>query len=1137
MRQILTVLILSLWPLTLAAQEAVTPTDDRDFLTGFLESSLSDLGRTVTIEGFQGALSSRATFTRLTIADDSGVWLTITDGALSWSRAALITGAVEIDELSAASIDIARKPSGKTTRVEAAPFALPELPISLRIGKLHTDHLHLGTPILGEAADFTISGAAELAGGQGKADLAILRTGATRGDLTIKAAFDNATRVADIDLALDEGPGGIAAKLLNLPGAPQIALTLRGNGPLSGFSTDLKLATDGQDRLTGTLKLQQADASDPAPGQSFSLSLAGDITPLLQPDYQAFFGPGTRLDAEGARRPDGRIDLRRVVLSSRGLDLSGRLSLLADHTPQAAALTLRFGLPDQTEMLLPVPGAATYVRHGTMILRFDADKGDVWRLAGDLSGYRGAGLALGALTLDGNGRVLRNGTTTRLLGQVGFDATGLAPTDPALGAALGPTLRGRTGFSWSSGQPLRLHNLAADAGDLTLAGDLALTRQGLDLRAEGDLTLAAADVSRFSGLAGRPLSGRADGTLKGQAMLLSRAFDLTAEGRGTSLATGTAALDQLLAGQTRITLSALRDATGLTLRGLTVSGAGFNADANGRATSGDAEFTASLDAKGLHSGIAAADTLLAGHSDLSLSARAKGGTLVLADARLTNDRVTITLSDPDLTGTWQTKAKLADAADIVTGFPGPATLSGTIAQTADAFRLDLTGQGPGQMAARIAGQFSADFARADLTAKGRIQAAALNNLIAPRSADGTLGFDLTLDGPLAISALTGRITGANLRIASPSERLSAAFPNLTATLRDGQAQLTGQGEIRGGGKISLSGPVTLAAPYTADLTIGLQRAAVSALNMFATEISGNVTLNGPLFGGAMIAGDVTLDRTEIIVAAPGFDDQPIPEITHLNEGQPSALTRHRARLDRPSGAATGGVIYGLDLNLSAPGRIFVRGRGLDAEMAGQLHLGGTTADMVPTGRFTMIRGRLDLLGKRLKLESGIVQLQGSFVPYLNFSATADAFGNTTTVVLQGPVTAPDVHASSTSGLPEDEVLSQLLFGQGFDRLSAFQLAQLANAIATLSGRGSDLAGRIRKALALDSLDVTADDSGNAAIRAGKYLSDTLYGEGTVTSDGKAKIELDLDVGPDLTLRGTAGTDGQTGVGVFYNHDY
>ena len=57
-----------------AADISAEVEDDKGFITRFLERNLSSAGRSVVIEGFQGALSSRATFTRLAISDADGVW-------------------------------------------------------------------------------------------------------------------------------------------------------------------------------------------------------------------------------------------------------------------------------------------------------------------------------------------------------------------------------------------------------------------------------------------------------------------------------------------------------------------------------------------------------------------------------------------------------------------------------------------------------------------------------------------------------------------------------------------------------------------------------------------------------------------------------------------------------------------------------------------------------------------------------------------------------------------------------------------------------------------------------------------------------------------------------------------------------
>ncbi|MCB2118612.1 MAG: translocation and assembly module protein TamB, partial [Rhodobacteraceae bacterium] len=181
MRALVLSVLLALSPLPVIAQDSATSEADRGFLTGFLEDNLSGAGRSVRIDGFAGALSSRATFTQLSIADDTGVWLTIRKGAISWNRTALLSGRVEIDEMSAEEIVVERKPATAGATDDAAgsggSFALPELPVSLRISVLRADRVALGAGILGEPVEFRAEGAAELADGQGEAKFSARRTG------------------------------------------------------------------------------------------------------------------------------------------------------------------------------------------------------------------------------------------------------------------------------------------------------------------------------------------------------------------------------------------------------------------------------------------------------------------------------------------------------------------------------------------------------------------------------------------------------------------------------------------------------------------------------------------------------------------------------------------------------------------------------------------------------------------------------------------------------------------------------------------------------------------------------------------------------------------------------------------------
>ena len=87
------VLALGLLPLPALA-------DDRSYLTALLEDNLSGAGRQVVITGFAGALSSRASIDQLTIADDVGVWPTVTTpivACLTNPRGAALPAPVRMD--------------------------------------------------------------------------------------------------------------------------------------------------------------------------------------------------------------------------------------------------------------------------------------------------------------------------------------------------------------------------------------------------------------------------------------------------------------------------------------------------------------------------------------------------------------------------------------------------------------------------------------------------------------------------------------------------------------------------------------------------------------------------------------------------------------------------------------------------------------------------------------------------------------------------------------------------------------------------------------------------------------------------------------------------------------------------------
>ncbi|MBC2836079.1 translocation/assembly module TamB domain-containing protein [Paragemmobacter straminiformis] len=1176
MKRILLAAALALSPLHAPAQETQAETD-KGYLAALLEENLSGAGRQVTITGFAGALSSRATIQSLSIADGEGVWITLNGVTLDWSRSALLLGVVDVTELSADEIILTRPPVTDTgTGTEAKGFSLPDLPVSIDIGSIAAKRIALGPAVLGEAVEARLSSSMSLAGGEGKATLLLERTdGGPAGKLSLDAAYSNATKALSLKLTAAEAAGGIAVRKLGLPGSPATELTIDGTGPLDAFAADIALRSDGVDRLAGRVTLTGTGLG----GQGFDASLAGDLAPLFLPEYASFFGNSIRLTARGESRPDGTLDLQAFDLAAQAIHLSGAVQLAPDYVPLRLNVQGEIGLPDGSPVLLPLGATETRVTAANLSLGFNAAVGTGWRGRIDIQGLDRAGLKADRLTLNGSGNITHEGETDRFDAAFRFAGDGVRPDDPALAAALGTRMTGRADLgAVQGGSTLDIRNLSLDGTDYSL--DASGTLDGLTegFRLSGKAQARLQDLTRLSALAGRPLSGAATLTVTGNGSPLGGEFDLIAGLAGQNVTLAQPQLDRLLSGRSTIKANVSRNTQGTTLRALTIDAGTMTASATGRlategtdlggsfalfdlgtldpawggSLSGDIAFqgvpatgriTATAKGSNLRLGQAQADRLLAGASDLTLDLALTKGRITVNAARLTNPQLTASATgtatqaqrDIDLT------ARLANLGLFLPEFPGPVTVTGTAIDDAAGYDLNLRAQGPGQIDARLSGRMAQDFGRGDLAIKGSLQAGLFSPFLSGRVLSGPARFDLALNGPLSPASLSGQVSLTGGRIADPALAFGFEAVTLNASLRGGSARITASTRLSSGGQVQVNGSVGLAPPFGANLQIALRNAVLRDPRLFQTSASGDLALTGPLAAGALVAGRIDLGETELQIPSTGFGGSTdLAELRHLNEPAPVRATRDRAGLlaRATTGGGTASRPLALDLRISAPSQVFIRGRGLDAELGGSLTLRGTTANVQPAGSFSLIRGRLDILGRRLVLSEATLLLEGEFLPTLAIAASTESDGITSYVRIDGPATSPEVTFTSTPELPEEEVLSRLLFGRGLENLSALQAAQLANAVATLAGRGgASVIDRLRQGFGLDDLDVQTDETGAASLTVGKYLSKNVYTEVEVGQNGQSQINLNLDISKSLTLRGSAGSTGGTGVGLFWEKDY
>lgn len=335
-----------------------------------------------------------------------------------------------------------------------------------------------------------------------------------------------------------------------------------------------------------------------------------------------------------------------------------------------------------------------------------------------------------------------------------------------------------------------------------------------------------------------------------------------------------------------------------------------------------------------------------------------------------------------------------------------------------------------------------------------------------------------------------------------------------------------------GGKVSASGDY--AVPTSAmNIAIKMTRFSVPPDDTLSARLSADLQLEkrdatSPLY----LRGDIKPDVVEVTIP-----EQFSSSIPRLNVKRPV--------LRGTSAGQAGGIFQRvlLDIALSAPRRIYVRGWGLDAEFKGDLRVTGDMSAPEINGQMSTVRARYEEFGKRFTIDRGLLRFEGKVPPspYLDIKAVTDTGDIEAAIVMTGPVSKPVLSFASTPALPKDEVLARILFGRQVRGLSPFEAIRLADTLRRFTGEGGgggfNPLQSFRKATGFDDVRVEQDSNGNASFGIGKYITDKVYLEfrkGQGNDTGGANVQIDLS--RKLKLESEVGRD-NTGAGLSWKWDY
>lgn len=353
------------------------------------------------------------------------------------------------------------------------------------------------------------------------------------------------------------------------------------------------------------------------------------------------------------------------------------------------------------------------------------------------------------------------------------------------------------------------------------------------------------------------------------------------------------------------------------------------------------------------------------------------------------------------------------------------------------------------------------------------------------------------------------------------------------------------------GRIAFKGKLNLTPVLPMDVSAEVHKFVIMRHNTATATVSGATTLKGSLKDAAL-KGDWQIETARIAIN-PGqsnaIPDLRVVEVSSLNDPleSPDFAAKSEAEKARLLEERRANRPFSRNLKLSvgieAKNQIFLEGFGLNAELKGKVNISGTAARPKIGGDMETIRGRWEFFGKIFNITRGRASLSENNLtaPLIDIEAQANANDVVAVASIKGTTDKPEITFTSIPSLPQDEILSRVMFGQNLNNISPYQAIQLADMVRTLKGGNSiNPLTQLQHSLGIDQLRINnnGDAPEDVTVGVGKYLTDGVYLEvegGAGEKAGKVSVEVDLT--PRISVETEARQNADTAIRLNYKYDY
>jgi len=657
-------------------------------------------------------------------------------------------------------------------------------------------------------------------------------------------------------------------------------------------------------------------------------------------------------------------------------------------------------------------------------------------------------------------------------------------------------------------QRVHVDTLRIDASDTRLEakGELGITAEA---KGHLELALRVPDVKPWLTLAGQSGEGALDVTATADGAVTALAVEAHADASALRVGTtkiGDATIDADLAGVGG------EKTTG------TVRAKVTDLEAGVEVTSVDATVDiASLKPPTVQ---AAVDVVLAeGNRRQSVRAKVVAGEDVLVDL----SRVSLELP----TGQWE----LARDARIVYG-PGGVEIDG--------FRLGSGAQfieADGALGPRGGRGLDVRVVDLDLASFAPLAGEQVHDL------RGMVNADVRVDGSLEAPRPSGTLTldGGNVQVVPIGVTVTAI--ELETRFTPDRIDVQGLTAKAGEGQLRLAGDVGLLAyqPDNADLRLTITNWPAVDTDRYQATIEADVTVRGPLTGPD-VGGRFEVTEADLRpeISLPGSQGPPPRDETILVVQEQAEREEQQAESEEKPPDVF--LNTALDMKIVLDRGVWVKHDRSAIELQGDIDVRKPRGDpdVALVGDVQVVRGWINLYGRRMAVERGIVTFTGGreIDPTLDIVVRSRIDKYNVAVLITGVASKPTLAFEGNEGLDQAGVLSVIMFGKPVNELGGGEGVALDQAAVGIAAGYA--ASKVSQALG-DSLgfQISELDVTKGRVGVGRYVTPKTYV--SVTQDesggGSREVQVQYYATPRWTFETSTTTEGDSGLDVFWQTKY